>query len=595
MPNVSELTVLPITRQAPSTQDYVVGLLGGAKGEQAQSVLVPISLLPSGSSTLTPGSTPISGGSANHILYDNGGTLAEAGLAAGLSITGGNLTATGELFIGSSPISGGTTGRLLYDNGGVVGEAIVGTGLSLSAGTLTATGGGGTPGGTSGQVQYNNAGAFGGMAGTTWDATNQALTIAGATVTTSVPVLNLSQTWNAAGATFTALKLNVTNTASATGSMLMDLQVGGTSYLNFQPSDSANDTRLQIQNPSSGKQARFAALNDLNNGAYFNSYGSTFAVSSLAGLSAFGSDSGIVIFTNAAFTSGGSNDIRLSAGGYDVGATNLLLSHSGYASLTNATSAAALRVYNTVDNITSPTNYERGVFDWTTTANTLTIGTQAGGTGAVRTINFVNGGAANLSLNGTVAYFLPGIQVQGGGSASIGGITFGGASDCVISRVATGVFSLATAYMQWGGQARMTATQSFTSNAVLANLTGLSVNVQAGRTYNFEACIFVASSATAGGVQGAISGTATATSIVYAGWTYDSGATTIHGYAQATALGTQVGLATGTTSTVPTLMIYGSITVNAAGTLTVQAAQGASNATATVIAAGSYFRVFDTP
>jgi hypothetical protein len=90
-------------------------------------------------------------------------------------------------------------------------------------------GGGGTPGGVSGNVQFNNAGAFGGMGGTSWDDTNRSLTITGATVTTSNPVLNLSQTWNAAGVTFTGLLYNVTNTASATGSLLADLQVGGTS------------------------------------------------------------------------------------------------------------------------------------------------------------------------------------------------------------------------------------------------------------------------------------------------------------------------------------------------------------------------------
>lgn len=50
--------------------------------------------------------------------------------------------------------------------------------------------------------------------------------------TASNPVLNLSQTWNNAGVAFTALKLNVTDTASAAGSLLLDLQVGGASKFN---------------------------------------------------------------------------------------------------------------------------------------------------------------------------------------------------------------------------------------------------------------------------------------------------------------------------------------------------------------------------
>lgn len=43
------------------------------------------------------------------------------------------------------------------------------------------------------------------------------------------PLSNLTATWNAGGTTFTAIKMNVTDTASAAGSLLMDLQVGGSS------------------------------------------------------------------------------------------------------------------------------------------------------------------------------------------------------------------------------------------------------------------------------------------------------------------------------------------------------------------------------
>lgn len=42
-------------------------------------------------------------------------------------------------------------------------------------------------------------------------------------------IFNMADTWNAAGTTFTAIKMNVTDTASAAGSLLMDLQIGGVS------------------------------------------------------------------------------------------------------------------------------------------------------------------------------------------------------------------------------------------------------------------------------------------------------------------------------------------------------------------------------
>lgn len=46
---------------------------------------------------------------------------------------------------------------------------------------------------------------------------------------TSVPVLDLRQTWNSLTTTFTGLKLNITDTNSATASLLLDLQVAGVS------------------------------------------------------------------------------------------------------------------------------------------------------------------------------------------------------------------------------------------------------------------------------------------------------------------------------------------------------------------------------
>ena len=54
-------------------------------------------------------------------------------------------------------------------------------------------------------------------------------TLSGATITADAPVLNMSQTWNNGAVTFTGLKFNAAGTSdanSASGSLLMDLQVG---------------------------------------------------------------------------------------------------------------------------------------------------------------------------------------------------------------------------------------------------------------------------------------------------------------------------------------------------------------------------------
>jgi len=81
-----------------------------------------------------------------------------------------------------------------------------------------------------GPVKMTGLQLAGGLLGST--------TFNGSTVTTSSPVLNLTQTWNAGAVTFTGLKFNATDTASASGSLLLDLQVGGASKLSIDKSGS---------------------------------------------------------------------------------------------------------------------------------------------------------------------------------------------------------------------------------------------------------------------------------------------------------------------------------------------------------------------
>jgi len=66
----------------------------------------------------------------------------------------------------------------------------------------------------------------------------------------------------------------------------------------------------------------------------------------------------------------------------------------------NGVNSQTFRVYNTY---TDASNYERGAFDWTTTANTLTIGTQNAGTGSTRNLQFVVGGTTRLDYGITSA------------------------------------------------------------------------------------------------------------------------------------------------------------------------------------------------
>jgi hypothetical protein len=110
-------------------------------------------------------------------------------------------------------------------------------GVSLQGGGGSG-GGGGTPGGSNTQIQYNNSGAFAGASGLTTNGTE--LTIASGTKTADAPVLDMSQTWNNAAVTFTGLKFNVISDTSAAASLLMDLQVGGTSQSGIDKNGNAH-------------------------------------------------------------------------------------------------------------------------------------------------------------------------------------------------------------------------------------------------------------------------------------------------------------------------------------------------------------------
>jgi hypothetical protein len=102
-------------------------------------------------------------GAGNDLILDNGDTATIVGKA-----TGQLELIYGGVYKGSAP-AGGTTGQVLAKN----------SGTDFDYSWATPSGGGGSPGGSTTQIQYNNAGAFAGSADFTWDDTTKALTIGG--------------------------------------------------------------------------------------------------------------------------------------------------------------------------------------------------------------------------------------------------------------------------------------------------------------------------------------------------------------------------------------------------------------------------------
>ncbi|MDA1169221.1 MAG: hypothetical protein O3A36_02710, partial [bacterium] len=78
----------------------------------------------------------------------------------------------------------------------------------------------------------------------------------------------------------------------------------------------------------------------------------------------------------------------------------------------SGTNAQSLQIYNTY---TSSTNYERGVIDWQTTANTLRIGTEKGSAGGTaRDLAFVTDATARVTIGATSGNV--GINTSSGGT-----------------------------------------------------------------------------------------------------------------------------------------------------------------------------------
>ena len=246
----------------------------------------------------------------------------------------------------------------------------------------TASGGGGTPGGSDTQVQFNDGGAFGGDSGFTFDKTNNTLGLGGGTITASDPIIDMAQTWNNAAVAFTAIKANVTDTASAAGSLLMDLQVGGVSRAGVTKAGAVFASAANSSTPV------FALAADLTSGFGFRSSipnittsGST-QIEFVGGETRIGGSSAFTWASNTTSNPGAVSDLRLARD-----AANTLGQRNGV-------NAQAFNLYNTY---TDASNYERGVVHFT--GNTFWFRTQAAGTGASRDIGLSTAGSIYIDAN----------------------------------------------------------------------------------------------------------------------------------------------------------------------------------------------------
>ena len=213
-------------------------------------------------------------------------------------------------------------------------------------------GAGSTPGGTDGAVQYNEGGVLKGNSDFTVD-----------------------PDWNDAATVFTGLKLNVTDTASAAGSKLLDLQVNGTSKVRY--------VDLETSLGGAAGQAFYTPLVAIRKyyGSAFISNGSN-------------ANNGLKIGQNTAgFLDISGSDLGVGFQ-FPGGMARLTVDASHTFAQRNGTNAQTFRLYNTY---TDASNYERTSI--TRDSSGLVIDAQKDGTGVDPT------NLLDLQVGGT-SYFL---------------------------------------------------------------------------------------------------------------------------------------------------------------------------------------------
>lgn len=185
-------------------------------------------------------------------------------------------------------------------------------------------------------------------------------TITGGTATTNTPVLDATQTWNAGGVTFTGWRLNVTDTASAANSLLLDLQTGGSSR--FEVTAKSTDPFIGRFSNAGIERVRFSTQ------------GSGASVELFAG--------GVNSFIG--FGTIGASDARLYRDD-----PNSLGQRVGL-------NAQTFSVYNFY---TDSSNYERGFIRWS--GNQLQIGPDFAGTGVTRNLVIRASAGGSILFNQT--------------------------------------------------------------------------------------------------------------------------------------------------------------------------------------------------
>lgn len=261
---------------------------------------------------------------------------------------------------------------------GVFNTARLGTGTANTSTYLRGDGtwttvpsSGGTPAGSTTQVQYNDGGAFGASAaftfGDTGNASNKALSlgsnsihgsikITGPTQTGSVyseNAIGITQTWNTGlVAPVAPIFLAVTDTSSASATSLFTAVVGGVEVFRLGKRGYVKARHGVYADATAGAGFSWAD----GTGIYFDATGST------------GQRDGLNAQKFAVYNKAATNNLPTTGTAADPG-----------------------------------TSYERGVLDWKGSANIFRVGTERGASGVARAMHLITDGTERIEIGATGA------------------------------------------------------------------------------------------------------------------------------------------------------------------------------------------------
>jgi hypothetical protein len=218
----------------------------------------------------------------------------------------------------------------------------------------------------------------------------------GVSLNSSNPAINIIQTWNNAGASFTAFTENITNTNSAATSLLMDLQVGSVSKCEVAKSGRvlASGTGL-LGGDNSGPAFSFLGAGGVG------SNGSGFDWDTNRSAAAYVRATSIVLgFQNTGLSLLNSGAISWSTNSDALAAQDLFILRdaAGVLAQRNGANPQTSRVYNTY---TDASNFERGTFSWS--GNVLYVGTEKLGTGTGRKLSLYSANTMEFCTNNSTS------------------------------------------------------------------------------------------------------------------------------------------------------------------------------------------------